>query len=100
MFGLFKKKSPKPKLDEIGIIIEALENFIPRFEKNEWDKNSEWHWDDHMSIQFDDKRAEALRQLCWQVSDAFPGEGMICYSPEGLDLLKTVLKILKKERHL
>ncbi len=98
MFGLPKKK--QEKVDEIGIIIGALERYISHVEKNDWDKDSGRDFDDHMSIQFDDKRAEAIRQLVYQVADAFPGEFPITYSESGINVLRTILAALKKERGL
>ncbi|MEO7299097.1 MAG: hypothetical protein ABI042_11045 [Verrucomicrobiota bacterium] len=95
MFGLSKKK--REEIDELGVIIGALERFIFHIEKNDWDKDSAWDFDDHMSIKFDDKRAEAVRQLVWQVSDAFPGDDKMAHSPEGINVLKAILAALKKE---
>ena len=98
MFGLFKKKQEQPKSDELAVIIRSLENYISHVEKNDWDELSRYEWDDHMGIPFDDKRAEALRVLCHQVSDAFGGDGMVTYSPAGIDILRAILFALKKER--
>ena len=95
MFGLSKKK--REDIDEIGVIIGALERFISHVEKNDWDNDSGWDFDDHMSIKFDDKRAEAVRHLVWQVSDAFPDE-RTTFSPAGIELLRAILAALKKER--
>src|SRR5208282_4017778 len=97
MFGLAKKK--REKVDEVVVIIGALERFISHIEKDDWDKNSAWDFDDHMSIKFDDKRAEAVRQLVFQVSDAFHGDGKEAHSPEGMDVLRAILAALKKERN-
>jgi hypothetical protein len=98
MFGLSKKKQETLKRDEMGVIIGALERFISHIEKNDWDKNSAWDFDDHMSVKFLDKRAEAVRQLVFQVSEAFHGEGTDAHSPEGMDVLRAILAALKKER--
>jgi hypothetical protein len=90
MFGLSKKTQESPKPDEVGIFICRLERIISQTaDRTDWED---------MSIQFDDKRAEALRQLFHQVSDAFHGTGMISYSPEGMNVLKAILTALKKER--
>jgi hypothetical protein len=96
MFGLCKKK--REKIDEIGVLIGALERFISHVEKNDWDKDSAWDFDDHMSIKFDNKRAEAVRQLVWQVSDAFPCHGAEAHSSAGIDVLRGILDALKRER--
>ena len=96
--GLFKKKQVTPKLDEINIIIGALERFISHIEKDDWDKGSEWDFDDHMSIKFDDKRAESVRQFVFQVSEAFPGKWPTAHSSEGIGVLRAILAALKKER--
>jgi len=98
MFGLSKKKRETPKRDEIGIIIGALERFISHVEKNDWDKNSAWDFDDHMSVKFFDKRAEAVRLLVFQVSEVFHGEGTDAHTPGGMDVLRAILAALKKER--
>ena len=98
MFGLAKKK--REKIDEVGVIIGALERFISHVEKNDWDKNSAWDFDDHMSIKFDDKRAESVRQFVLQVADAFPGEHPTAHSEIGMDVLRAILAALKKERGL
>jgi hypothetical protein len=98
MFGLSKKK--REKVNEIAVIIGALERFISHIEKADWDKNSAWDFDDHMSIKFDDKRAEGVRQLVLQVTDAFHGEGTTAHSPEGIEVLMAILAALKKERGL
>ena len=90
MFGLFKKKHEAPKVDELQLFIDRLERIL---------SHAETKFDDEdMCIQFDDKRAEALRLLYHQVSDAFHGDGMKCYSPQGMDILKAILEALKKER--
>ena len=98
MFGLAKKK--REKVDEVGVIIGALERFISHIEKDDWDKNSAWDFDDHMSIKFDDKRAESLRQFVLQVAEAFPGKWPTAHSSEGIDVLREILAALKKERGL
>ena len=90
MFGISKKNKEAPKPDEVGMFIERLERIISQ-------TDTRFDWED-MSIQFDDKRAEALRQLFHQVSDAFHGEGMVTYSPAGMEVLKAILEALKKER--
>jgi hypothetical protein len=98
MFGLFSKKQKAPKPDEMVIVIRSLEHYISHVEKNDWDNLSKYEWDDYMGVPFDDERAEALRLLCHQVSDAFHGKGMTTYSAEGMDILKAILGALKKER--
>ncbi len=98
MFGSSKKK--REKIDEVGIIIGALERYISHVEKNDWDKDSGRDFDDHMSIQFDDKRAEVIRQLVHQAASAFPGEFPITYSESGMNVLRAILSALKKERGL
>jgi hypothetical protein len=97
MFGLSSKKEKAPKPDEMAIVIRSLEHYISHVEKNDWDNVSRYEWDDYMGVPFDDKRAEALRILCHQVSDAFHGEGTVTYSPAGMDILRTILVSLKKE---
>lgn len=97
MFGLSSKKQKAPKPDEMAIVIRSLEHYISHVEKNDWDDLSRYEWDDYMGVPFDDKRAEALRALCHQVSDAFPGDRMVTYSPAGMDILRAILAALKKE---
>jgi hypothetical protein len=98
MFGLPKKKQATPKLDEINIIIGVLERFISHIEKDDWDENSKYDFDDHMSIKFDDKRAESVRQFVLQVSEAFPGKWPTAHSSEGINVLRAILEALKKEK--
>jgi hypothetical protein len=91
MFGLSKKKQETPKFDEIAIIIDRLEKITSgRDTRNDWE--------DLFSIQFDDKRAEALRLLFHQVFDAFQTEGTITSSSARMDILKAILTALKTER--
>jgi hypothetical protein len=90
MFGLSKKKPDPPKQDEVGLFIDRLERILSQ-------KETDFDWED-MSISFDDERAEALRLLFHQVADAFHGDGMKCYSPQGMEILKAILDALKKER--
>ena len=78
-------------MNEVNVIIAALEKIISHTDTRN-------DWEDLLSIQFKEKRAEALRQLCWQVSDAFHGEGKSTYSPEGMDVLKAILEALKKNQ--
>lgn len=78
-------------MNEINVIITALEKVISHTDTRN-------DWEDLLSIQFDDKRAEALRLLCWQVSDAFHGEDKAIYSQEGMDVLKAILEALKSEQ--
>lgn len=89
MFGLSKKKNDAPKQDEVGLFIDRLERILSQ-------KETDFDWED-MSISFDDERAEALRLLFHQVSDAFPGDSK-CYSPQGMGILRAILEALKKER--
>ncbi len=91
MFGRLKKKIKTSSIDEIGIIIDRLEKIVSQTATHN-------DWEDLLSIQFDDKRAESLRLLFHGVSDAFPGEGMIMYSPAGMEILREILKALKSER--
>ena len=79
------------KVNEISIVINALEKILSAAE-------SRFDWEDLLSIQFDDVRAEAIRQLCWQISDAFHGEDAKIYSSGGMDILKAILEALKKEQ--
>jgi len=76
-------------MDEVQILIERLERITSH-------KETRFDWED-WSIKCDDKRAEALRQLFYQVSEAFPGDGGL-FSPQGMDVLKSILAALKKER--
>ena len=75
------------KSNELAVIVDRLEKITSG-------NDTRNDWEDLLSIKFDDKRAEALRQLFHQVSDVFPGEGML-YSPAGMEILKAILKALK-----
>jgi len=77
-------------MNEIKVIISALERITSRTE-------TRFDWE-NLTIEMDDKRAEALRQLCWQVSDVFPGNGTY-YSQEGMEVLKSILDVLKRSEH-
>jgi hypothetical protein len=92
MFGLSKKKEAAPKLDEVAIIIGRLERILSG-------TDTRFDWED-FSIQCDDERAEALRLLFHQVSDAFHGDGTATFSSAGMDILRAILVALKKERGL
>lgn len=92
MFGSSKKKETAPKLDEVAHIVGRLERILAG-------TDTRFDWED-FSIQCDDKRAEALRLLFWDISHAFPGDGMAMFSPAGMDVLRAVLAALKKERGL
>jgi hypothetical protein len=79
-------------MNEINIIIEALEKITSN-------TDSTYEWDDLMSVQFKGKEAEALRQLCWQVSDAFPPAQNEWYCNDaGMAVLKTILSALKGKK--
>jgi hypothetical protein len=79
-------------MNEINVIITSLEKIFAKTDTRN-------DWEDMLSIQFKDKRAEALRQLLWQVSEAFPGQSPVIYSGEGMDVLKAILEALKKEQN-
>ena len=85
-----KKKKAVPKLDEVAHIVGRLDRIFAG-------TDTRFDWED-FSIQCDDKRAEALRLLFWQISDAFHGDGMTMFSPAGMDVLRAILAALKKER--
>ncbi len=78
-------------MNEIQVISDRLEKIISHADTRN-------DWEDLLSIQFDDKRAEALRQLFHQISETFPGDDMVIFSPEGMDVLKAILEALKKEQ--
>ena len=84
--SLFKMKTAK--LNEVSVIIDRLEKIMSGTDTRN-------DWEDLLSIQFDDKRAEAIRQLLHQVSNVFPGDGMMMFSPAGMDILRAILKALK-----
>jgi hypothetical protein len=75
-------------MNELNTIIAALEKITSHTE-------TRFDWE-NLNIQMDDKRAEGLRQLCWQVADIFPGDGTY-YSPEGMAILKAILDAIKRE---
>jgi hypothetical protein len=76
---------------EIEVVTTALEKIISKTDTRN-------DWEDMLSIQFKDKRTEALRQLLWKISEVFPGEGAQIYSSEGMNVLTAILESLRKEQ--
>jgi hypothetical protein len=72
---------------ELKRIAEALQKVIEG-------SDSTYDWDDLMSVKCDDPQAEAVRILCWQVSEAFPGKGSLC-NENGLAIFREILKVLQ-----
>lgn len=76
-------------MNEFTDIVVALEKRIS-------ETDSTYEWDDLMSIRCKDRRAEAIRQMCWLVMDAFPGSRPQDYcSEEGRAVLKAILEALR-----